>query len=345
MRYSFFPRYFIYIRPTLRVLALSAAIAVTAAWGHSEWLKRRSEICLKNLDEIEGAKGQWAFDHDQFPRGLPIESDLIGDKPGYLKAIPVCPTGKRYQINPVSREPECTSGLEGHAIPKPVGSYLPGFEPPPKVLIGYERVLRADRSLMGYITDVRSAPSELGFHLLLCGLLVALALVTSFALLQGIASTREVSHRITPQSPWYFFDFEFKPRGWRTMVLAPVAFLAATFLLAHAYPIQRVQVLGSNPYCITTLWLWTFTWPTLVPVVLFAPHFRSPWALALTGAWIAPAYPYLVMNVFSHMNIHQCTAPLGTYHLIGSFLLFDLAWIYVRRIRGDKWFLLDRREQ
>lgn len=68
--------------------------------------------CINNLRQIDGAKQQWALDHQKAVSALMTQSDLLP----YFKgnAMPACPAGGVYSLNPVSVPPICN--IPGHTI-------------------------------------------------------------------------------------------------------------------------------------------------------------------------------------------------------------------------------------
>ena len=68
--------------------------------------------CINNLRQIDGAKQQWALDHQKAVSALMTQTDLLP----YFKgnAMPACPAGGVYSLNPVSVPPICN--IPGHAI-------------------------------------------------------------------------------------------------------------------------------------------------------------------------------------------------------------------------------------
>lgn len=84
---------------------------------------RRSRICRDNLTRLDGAKEQWALEHDvDFSldperRPEPTFADLYAmDGSKYLKELPVCPSGGSYRLGVAGLDPTCSSGLPGHTI-------------------------------------------------------------------------------------------------------------------------------------------------------------------------------------------------------------------------------------
>ncbi len=70
--------------------------------------------CLNNLRQIDGAKQQWALENRKPPGALCAAQDLAPFLKG--NALPVCPAGGVYTLNPVGLEPLCS--VPGHVLPK-----------------------------------------------------------------------------------------------------------------------------------------------------------------------------------------------------------------------------------
>ncbi len=94
----------------------AAQAAFAARYGLAATNSEQAVIamCINNLRLIDGAKQQWALEHQKPPSALVTEADL---RP-YLQsnAVPVCPGGGVYTLNPVRMVPICS--IPGHAIPK-----------------------------------------------------------------------------------------------------------------------------------------------------------------------------------------------------------------------------------
>ena len=73
----------------------------------------RRNACINNLRMIDGAKQQWALEHNQKLDAVPAPEDLLP----YLKdgVFPRCPSGGKYAINSVSEIPTCT--IADHVLP------------------------------------------------------------------------------------------------------------------------------------------------------------------------------------------------------------------------------------
>jgi uncharacterized protein (DUF3084 family) len=69
--------------------------------------------CVNNLRQIDGAKQQWALEHQKGANDAVIALYITP----YIKgnALPVCPSGGAYTLNSVGQLPTCT--IPGHALP------------------------------------------------------------------------------------------------------------------------------------------------------------------------------------------------------------------------------------
>jgi len=103
------------------------------------------------------------------------------------------------------------------------------------------------------------------------------------AMLRGLASARDQQHRLTPRSPWFYFDREYASTA-RRIKFASLPCLAGSISAPWFLP---------NMYFggIESLWVpvaYLLDWIpvlglTLALIVLFAPSFRSPLGLAVAG--------------------------------------------------------------
>jgi hypothetical protein len=91
--------------------------------AENQQLKAQSQIttaannmstCINNLRQIDGAKQQWALENQKPASALVTPQNL---QP-YLqnKAMPTCPAGGVYTLNPVGLPPLCS--VPGHVMPK-----------------------------------------------------------------------------------------------------------------------------------------------------------------------------------------------------------------------------------
>jgi hypothetical protein len=74
-----------------------------------------AQACTRNLEQIDGAKEQWALENNR-QTGDPVTwSDLLG---AHLKRMPICPRDGTYAINPIGQNPTCSIGAF-HVLPRP----------------------------------------------------------------------------------------------------------------------------------------------------------------------------------------------------------------------------------
>jgi cell division protein FtsN len=68
--------------------------------------------CINNLRQIDGAKNQWALEHQKGPDAVPLPQDIAPYFPN--TQIPQCPAGGRYTLNAVNKAPTCS--IPGHTL-------------------------------------------------------------------------------------------------------------------------------------------------------------------------------------------------------------------------------------
>jgi hypothetical protein len=94
----------------------TAAALATARTGQPPPSPEQAQAlaCINNLRIIDGAKQQWALEHQKPAGALMTAADLAP----YLKGntLPVCPAGGVYTLNPVGLMPICN--IPGHAVPR-----------------------------------------------------------------------------------------------------------------------------------------------------------------------------------------------------------------------------------
>ena len=68
--------------------------------------------CLNNLRQLDAAKQQWALELSKPAGTIPVAQEMMQ----FLKdgAMPLCPAGGAYSINPVGTVPTCS--VPGHAL-------------------------------------------------------------------------------------------------------------------------------------------------------------------------------------------------------------------------------------
>ena len=96
--------------------AQAAQAAFAARYGLTVTNAEQANIaaCINNLRLLDGAKQQWALEAQKPPGTLLTPANLTP----YMKsnALPVCPAGGVYTLNPVGLAPICN--IPGHALPR-----------------------------------------------------------------------------------------------------------------------------------------------------------------------------------------------------------------------------------
>ena len=72
-----------------------------------------SHPCLPYLEQLEGAKANWALEERRRPQDIPSVADLIGPT-RYIARLPVCPLGGIYTYGRVDQKPTCS--YPGHSL-------------------------------------------------------------------------------------------------------------------------------------------------------------------------------------------------------------------------------------
>jgi hypothetical protein len=80
----------------------------------------RTQECVRNLNEIQKAKAEWARDHHELEGAEPTDRDLFG-RGRYLAHKPVCPCGGTYHLRAVGEKPTCTVGPVPDPFPHRLG--------------------------------------------------------------------------------------------------------------------------------------------------------------------------------------------------------------------------------
>ncbi|MBU6400950.1 MAG: type II secretion system GspH family protein [Verrucomicrobia bacterium] len=103
----------------VEIMIVVAIIGLLAAVAIPNFVRARvtaqKNACIKNLEEIDGAKQQWGLENKATTGAQPQESDL---QP-YIKGVsfPTCPGGGAYTINDLSTDPTCNLGSTlGHTL-------------------------------------------------------------------------------------------------------------------------------------------------------------------------------------------------------------------------------------
>src|SRR5205814_9490403 len=106
------------------IMIVVAIIGLLAAIAIPNFVKARQtaqrNACIKNLQQIDGAKEQWALENKK-GNGDPIVKDEV-DK--YIKnGAPSCPASGTYAYGNVGTDPTCT--VAGHVLPNTAGAAAP----------------------------------------------------------------------------------------------------------------------------------------------------------------------------------------------------------------------------
>jgi hypothetical protein len=98
-------------RAEAQAQAMKAAVATPAAPNPEQ---ANLNACVNNLRMLDGAKAQWALEHQKPAGALMTAADLAPYLPN--KTVPGCPAGGTYTLNPVGINPICS--VSGHAVSK-----------------------------------------------------------------------------------------------------------------------------------------------------------------------------------------------------------------------------------
>ena len=94
------------------IIGLLAAIAIPNFVRARE--TSRTNACINNMRQIEGAKQQWALETNQAPSATPGSGDLYGSTL-YITAAPVCPAAGTYTIGDLATAADCD--VTAHDLP------------------------------------------------------------------------------------------------------------------------------------------------------------------------------------------------------------------------------------
>ncbi len=91
------------------IIGILAAIAIPA-YRHSIEIARQ-QACALNRRNIDGAKLQWAVEHQEPTTATPADPDLFGQN-AYIEHKPDCPAHGIYSLNEVREK--CTCSFASH---------------------------------------------------------------------------------------------------------------------------------------------------------------------------------------------------------------------------------------
>jgi prepilin-type N-terminal cleavage/methylation domain-containing protein len=99
----------------VEIMIVIAIIGLLAAIAIPNFVKARTNAqknaCIKNLQQIDGAKEQWALEKKLSERTAAVVTEV--DE--YIKGgAPTCPAGGTYTYGALNTNPSCT--IAGHAL-------------------------------------------------------------------------------------------------------------------------------------------------------------------------------------------------------------------------------------
>jgi prepilin-type N-terminal cleavage/methylation domain-containing protein len=112
----------------IEMMIVVAIIGLIAAIAVPNLVKARTvsqrNACIKNLQQIDGAKERWALEFK-----VPVDSDVDeGQVNGYIKSgAPLCPAQGLYKYNKLGIPPTCDK--PGHILPEAAGPVVPPAGP------------------------------------------------------------------------------------------------------------------------------------------------------------------------------------------------------------------------
>lgn len=104
----------------VEIMIVVAIIGLLAAIAIPNFVKARetsrTNACINNLRQIDGAKQQWALETKASPTATPGSAALYGAT-NYITKAPACPAGGSYTIGAISTAPVCSLSANGHVLP------------------------------------------------------------------------------------------------------------------------------------------------------------------------------------------------------------------------------------
>ena len=116
----------------VEIMIVVAIIGILIAIAVPGFIRARSQsrmrACQENLVKIDGAKEQWALENNSGPGATVSQSALVAaDGSGYIKSMPLEPSGGSYTIGNVGANPTCSTAYPGHSIAE-VGTVVTAVE-------------------------------------------------------------------------------------------------------------------------------------------------------------------------------------------------------------------------
>jgi prepilin-type N-terminal cleavage/methylation domain-containing protein len=76
-------------------------------------IQARKQACIENLTQIESAKQIWSVQNGKKEGDAVTEGDIIGPL-SYIRIMPACPGGGRYDLTTVGENAKCDQ--PGHSL-------------------------------------------------------------------------------------------------------------------------------------------------------------------------------------------------------------------------------------
>jgi type II secretory pathway pseudopilin PulG len=98
------------------IVVVIIGMLATIAWPNYIKYRTHAQVsaCINNLQKLEGAKAQWAFDNRKTSDDVPLIDDLTP----FLQhdATPYCPADGTYRPRRVSKKATCSLTDIGHFL-------------------------------------------------------------------------------------------------------------------------------------------------------------------------------------------------------------------------------------
>lgn len=98
----------------VEIMIVVAIIGLLAAIAIPNFVKARetsrTNACVNNLRQIDGAKQQWALE----TKAAATAEPTIGDVTAYMQKAPVCPSGGTYTVGTIAADASCS--VDGHEL-------------------------------------------------------------------------------------------------------------------------------------------------------------------------------------------------------------------------------------
>ena len=76
-------------------------------------IQARKQACIENLTQIESAKQIWSVQNGKKEGDAVAENDILGPQ-SYIRVMPICPGGGRYDLTTVGENAKCDQ--PGHSL-------------------------------------------------------------------------------------------------------------------------------------------------------------------------------------------------------------------------------------